>query len=129
VAKRLMDYNFHAPTVAFPVPGTLMVEPTESESKNELDRFCDAMISIRQELDDIKNGITSTSDNPIIHAPHTAFEVVSHDWNHSYTREKAVFPMLYVKANKFWPSVAKIDNTYGDRNLMCTCPPIEEYVK
>jgi glycine dehydrogenase len=129
VAKRLMDYGYHAPTVAFPVPGTLMIEPTESESKEELDKFCDAMIAIRGELDDIINGVTSTEDNPLINAPHTAQEVISDNWKHAYSREKAAFPLPYVKSSKFWPSVAKIDNTYGDRNLVCTCLPIESYAK
>jgi glycine dehydrogenase len=127
IAKRLMDYGYHAPTVAFPVPGTLMIEPTESESKAELDKFCEALVAIRQELDDISNGVTSVQDNPIINAPHVAAEVISSDWQHSYTREKAAFPLEYVKSAKFWPSVAKIDNTYGDRNLVCTCLPVEAY--
>jgi glycine dehydrogenase len=122
-----MDYGYHAPTVAFPVPGTLMIEPTESESKTELDKFCEALLSIRNELDDIKVGKTSIEDNPIINAPHTAQEVIATEWKHNYTREKAAFPLEYVKASKFWPSVAKIDNTYGDRNLICTCLPIEFY--
>ncbi|MBK9329023.1 MAG: aminomethyl-transferring glycine dehydrogenase [Sphingobacteriales bacterium] len=129
IAKRLMDYGYHAPTVAFPVPGTLMIEPTESESKEELDKFCDALIAIRHELDDITNGVTTQQDNPILNAPHTANEVISDMWNHNYSREKAAFPIEYVKQSKFWPSVAKIDNTYGDRNLVCTCLPIEAYVR
>ena len=129
IAKRLMDYGYHAPTVAFPVPGTLMIEPTESESKEELDKFCEALISIKNELDDISNGITAIEDNPIINAPHTVQEIVATEWNHLYSREKAVFPIEFVKQNKFWPSVAKIDNTYGDRNLVCTCLPIEAYEK
>jgi len=129
IAKRLMDYGYHAPTVAFPVPGTLMIEPTESESKEELDKFCEALIAIRKELDDIKDGITTQQDNPIMNAPHIVSEVIANDWNHNYTREKAAFPLEYVKQAKFWPSVAKIDNTYGDRNLVCTCLPIEAYEK
>ena len=129
IAKRLMDYGYHAPTVAFPVPGTLMIEPTESESKEELDKFCDALISIRKELDDIVNGITTQQDNPILNAPHVVHEVIANDWNHCYSRETAAFPLEYVKQAKFWPSVAKIDNTYGDRNLVCTCLPIEAYAK
>ncbi|HNY55671.1 MAG TPA: glycine dehydrogenase (aminomethyl-transferring), partial [Chitinophagales bacterium] len=129
IAKRLMDYGYHAPTVAFPVPGTLMIEPTESESKEELDKFCEALIAIRKELDDITNGITTQQDNPVLNAPHVVAEVVANDWNHCYTREKAAFPLEYVKQAKFWPSVAKIDNTYGDRNLVCTCLPIEAYAK
>lgn len=127
IAKRLMDYGYHAPTVAFPVPGTLMIEPTESESKEELDKFCEALIAIKKELDDIANGVTSVQDNPIINAPHVVQEVVAEAWNHSYSREQAAFPLPYVKESKFWPSVAKVDNTYGDRNLICTCPPIEDY--
>jgi glycine dehydrogenase len=129
IAKRLMDYGYHAPTVAFPVPGTLMIEPTESESKEELDKFCEALIAIRKELDDIKDGITTQQDNPILNAPHTVNEVIADNWNHNYSREKAAFPLEYVKQAKFWPSVAKIDNTYGDRNLVCTCLPIEAYQK
>jgi glycine dehydrogenase len=129
IAKRLMDYGYHAPTVAFPVPGTLMIEPTESEAKEELDKFCEALISIRQEMDDITNGVTTLQDNPILNAPHIVSEVTADNWNHCYTREKAAFPLEYVREAKFWPSVAKIDNTYGDRNLICTCPPIEAYAK
>ncbi len=129
IAKRLMDYGYHAPTVAFPVPGTLMIEPTESESKEELDKFCEALIEIRKELDDIKNGITSQQDNPVINAPHVVQEVISDKWQHGYSREEAAFPLDYLKQSKFWPSVAKIDNTYGDRNLICTCLPVESYSK
>jgi glycine dehydrogenase len=127
IAKRLMDYGYHAPTVAFPVPGTLMIEPTESESKAELDKFCEALISIKNELDDIATGTTTVQDNPIINAPHVVQEVIADEWSHCYTREKAAFPLKYVREAKFWPSVAKIDNTYGDRNLVCTCLPIEAY--
>ncbi len=127
VAKRLMDYGFHAPTVSFPVPGTLMVEPTESESKDELDRFCDALIAIRQEIEDVVTGTADPKDNVLKNAPHTAAAVTSDEWTHPYTREQAAFPLPWVKANKFWPSVARIDNPYGDRNLMCVCPPIETY--
>ncbi|MFN8281845.1 MAG: aminomethyl-transferring glycine dehydrogenase [Chitinophagales bacterium] len=129
VAKRLMDYGYHAPTVAFPVPGTLMIEPTESESKEELDKFCDALLSIRSEMQAILDGKFTQQDNPIINAPHTVNEVVASEWNHNYTREQAAFPLEYIKVAKFWPSVAKIDNTYGDRNLICTCLPIEAYAK
>ncbi len=127
IAKRLMDYGYHAPTVAFPVPGTLMIEPTESESKEELDKFCEALIAIKKELDDITNGITTIQDNPIINAPHIMNEVIADIWTHSYSRESAAFPLEFVRNNKFWPTVAKIDNTYGDRNLICTCLPIETY--
>jgi glycine dehydrogenase len=127
VAKRLMDYGFHAPTVAFPVAGTLMVEPTESEPKEELDKFIEAMISIKNELLSIENGTYSKEDNPIINAPHTAMEVTADNWNHSYSRQTAAFPTKYQLEVKFWPFVGKIDNGYGDRNLVCTCAPIEAY--
>lgn len=127
IAKRLMDYGFHAPTVSFPVAGTLMIEPTESESKEELDRFCDAMIQIREEIREIEQGIYSLEDNVLKMAPHTAEEVCSSEWNHTYSREKAAFPMPYVRSNKFWVAVSRIDNAFGDRNLICTCPPMEEY--
>ena len=126
VAKRLMDYGFHAPTLSFPVPDTLMVEPTESESKAELDRFCDAMISIHGELQKIRSGEFDRLDNPLKNAPHTAQEVAG-DWQHAYSRELAVYPLNWVRAAKFWPSVKRIDNAAGDRNLVCTCPPIEAY--
>ncbi len=129
VAKRLMDYNFHAPTVSFPVAGTLMVEPTESESKEELDRFCDAMIAIREEIREIEEGKADREDNLLKNAPHTAEEVVSAEWKHPYSRERAVYPLHYLRAGKFWPVVGRIDNSYGDRNLMCSCPPIESYQK
>ncbi len=128
IAKRLMDYNFHAPTVSFPVAGTLMIEPTESESKAELDRFCDAMISIRKEIADVEAGRADAKDNVLKHAPHTAATVLAHEWTRPYTREQAVFPMDSVRANKFWPSVSRIDSAYGDRNLICSCTPIEQYV-
>ncbi len=128
VAKRLMDYGFHAPTVSFPVPGTLMIEPTESESKAELDRFCDALIAIRQEIEDVISGKVDAKDNVLKHAPHTAAAVSSDTWPHAYSREKAAYPLPWVRASKFWPSVGRIDNPYGDRNLICTCPPIEDYV-
>lgn len=127
IAKRLMDYGFHAPTVSFPVHGTLMIEPTESESKDELDRFCKAMISIRKEIQDIEEGRADKIDNVIKNAPHTMFDIVSADWKHSYTREQAVFPTDWVKKNKFWPPVKRIDNAYGDRNLICSCNPIMDY--
>lgn len=129
IAKRLMDYGFHAPTVAFPVHDTLMVEPTESESKEELDRFCSAMISIRKEIDEIISGAADKEDNVIKNAPHTAKSVISDSWNHAYSREKAVYPLKWVKDAKFWPSVARVDNAHGDRNLICACPPIESYAE
>ncbi|HZR24925.1 MAG TPA: aminomethyl-transferring glycine dehydrogenase [Vicinamibacterales bacterium] len=127
VAKRLMDYGFHAPTVSFPVPGTLMVEPTESEPKGELDRFCDAMIAIRREIQDIVDGKADLKDNVLKNAPHTAASVTADEWTHPYSREQAAFPLPFVRAHKHWPSVGRIDNPYGDRNLICSCPPIEQY--
>jgi len=119
IAKRLMDYGFHAPTMSWPEPGTLMVEPTESESKAELDRFCDAMIAIRQEI--------PADQSPLRHAPHTAHAVTASAWDRLYSREQAAFPAPWVREAKFWPAVARIDNTFGDRNLVCTCPPMEDY--
>jgi len=127
VAKRLMDYGFHAPTVSFPVPGTLMVEPTESEPRAELDRFCEAMMAIRQEIEEVVTGRADPKDNVLKNAPHPATMVAADVWTHPYSREKAAFPLPWVRSNKFWPSVARIDNPYGDRNLMCVCPPIETY--
>jgi glycine dehydrogenase len=127
VAKRLMDYGFHAPTVSFPVAGTLMIEPTESEPKAELDRFCDALIAIRQEIDEVVSGAVDARDNVLKNAPHTAAVVTADSWPHPYSREKAAFPLPWVKANKVWPTVGRIDNPYGDRNLMCVCPPMEAY--
>jgi glycine dehydrogenase len=127
IAKRLMDYGFHAPTVSFPVPDTIMVEPTESESKLELDKFCDAMIEIRKEIDEVINGIADKDDNVLKNAPHTAKSVINGSWKHAYSREKAVYPLSWIKEAKFWPSVSRVDNAYGDRNLICACPPIESY--
>jgi glycine dehydrogenase len=127
VAKRLMDYGFHAPTVSFPVAGTLMIEPTESESKDELDRFCNAMILIRAEIQDIIDGRQPRTNNVLKNAPHTAHMVTTSDWNRPYSREQAAYPAPWVKDHKFWPHVGRIDEAYGDRNLMCTCPPIEHY--
>jgi glycine dehydrogenase len=124
IAKRLIDYGFHAPTMSWPVTGTLMIEPTESESKAELDRFCDALISIRREITDIETGKLDRADNPLKHAPHPASVVTSDQWPHKYGRQQAAFPAEYVKDNKFWPFVGRIDNPYGDRNLVCTCPPM-----
>lgn len=128
VAKRLMDYGFHAPTLSFPVPGTIMVEPTESEDKGELDRFCEAMLSIREEIRAIEEGRADKLDNPLKNAPHTQWEVCANDWNHPYSREEAAFPLAYVAAHKFWPSVKRVNNTAGDRNLICTCEPTEAYM-
>jgi glycine dehydrogenase len=127
VAKRLMDFGFHAPTVSFPVPGTLMIEPTESEPKAELDRFCDALIAIRAEIDAVVSGKADPKDNVLKNAPHTAAAVAASDWPHAYSREQAAYPLPWVRAGKFWPSVGRIDNPYGDRNLICICPPIEAY--
>jgi glycine dehydrogenase len=127
VAKRLMDFGFHAPTVSFPVPGTLMIEPTESEPKAELDRFCDALIAIRREIEDVVTGKADPKDNVLKNAPHTAAAVSINDWSHPYSREQAAYPLPWVRANKFWPSVGRIDNPYGDRNLVCICPPMEAY--
>ena len=127
IAKRLMDYGFHAPTLSFPVADTLMVEPTESESQGELDRFCDAMIAIAGEIAQVKAGTMDRQDNPLKNAPHTAFEAMG-DWTHAYSREQAVYPLAWVREAKFWPHVKRIDNAAGDRNLICTCPPVADYV-
>jgi len=129
VAKRLMDYGFHAPTVSFPVAGTLMVEPTESEPLEELDRFCEAMIAIRGEIDAVADGRADAKDNVLKNAPHTAEDVSANEWTHPYTREQAAYPVPTLRAHKFWPTVSRIDDPYGDRNLMCMCPPIEEYAE
>ncbi|HJX99052.1 MAG TPA: aminomethyl-transferring glycine dehydrogenase [Chthoniobacterales bacterium] len=129
VAKRLMDYGFHAPTVSWPVAGTMMIEPTESESKDELDRFCDAMISIRAEIDAIANGKADKQNNLLKNAPHSARQIASDKWNRPYSREQAAYPAPWTRDHKFWPAVARIDNVYGDRNLFCSCPPIEEFEK
>ena len=127
IAKRLMDYGFHAPTVSFPVAGTLMIEPTESEPKPELDRFCDAMISIKKEIDEIELGLSDKVDNVLKNAPHTAASLITDEWNHKYSRQKAAYPMEWSKSNKFWPTVGRVNNTFGDRNLICSCPAVEEY--
>ena len=129
VAKRLIDYGFHAPTMSFPVPGTIMIEPTESEDKAELDRFCNALLSIREEIKAIEEGKADKKDNALKNAPHTQFVATADEWNHSYSRQSAAFPLYYVTLNKFWPSVARVNNTYGDRNLICTCEPIESYIE
>jgi glycine dehydrogenase len=127
IAKRLMDYGFHAPTMSFPVAGTIMVEPTESEPKSELDRFCDAMISIKQEVEDIISGKADKADNVLKNAPHTAHVVTADEWKHTYSRQQAAYPLPYVKAAKFWPTVGRVNNTHGDRNLICACIPVEAY--
>ena len=126
IAKRLMDYGFHAPTMSFPVVGTLMVEPTESESRAELDRFCEAMIAIRQEIRDVEQGRVKPDESPLRRAPHTASAVVASEWTRPYSREQAAFPLAWVREAKFWPAVARIDNAWGDRNLFCSCPAVED---
>ena len=127
VAKRLMDYGFHAPTLSFPVHGTLMVEPTESESKEELDMFIEAMRSIYDEILEVRDGSAPGDDNVLKNAPHTADESAGDKWEHTYGREKAAFPLRWIRENKLWPAVGRLDDVYGDRNLVCTCLPIEEY--
>ncbi|TDJ00110.1 MAG: glycine dehydrogenase, partial [Candidatus Dadabacteria bacterium] len=127
VAKRLMDYSFHAPTISWPVAGTMMIEPTESEAKDELDRFCEALIYIYKEIREVADGTADRENNVLKCAPHTAKEIASDKWNHPYSRKKAVYPLPYLKENKFWPPVSRIDNPYGDRNLVCSCPPVESY--
>ncbi|QRN40588.1 MAG: aminomethyl-transferring glycine dehydrogenase [Neisseriaceae bacterium] len=128
-AKRLIDFGFHAPTMSFPVPGTLMIEPTESESKQELDRFIDAMLQIKKEVDKVKNKEWTLDDNPLVHAPHTANSLVTCQWKHIYSREEAVYPLAFVKENKYWPSVSRVNDVYGDKNLICSCPLIEDYLE
>ena len=128
IAKRLIDFGFHAPTVSFPVAGTLMIEPTESESKAELDRFCDALSAIREEMTSIEAGVLDRENNPLKNAPHTVDVVVSDSWDRPYSREQAAFPAPWTRERKFWPFVSRVDNAFGDRNLVCACPPIEDYV-
>jgi glycine dehydrogenase len=128
IAKRLMDFGFHAPTMSWPVPGTLMIEPTESESKQELDRFVEAMVCIRAEIRSIEEGRLDRIDNPLKNAPHTHATVAADEWPHAYPREQAAYPLPWVKANKIWPAVSRVDNAYGDRNLVCACPPMVEYM-
>jgi len=127
VAKRLMDYGFHAPTVSFPVAGTLMVEPTESEPLEELDRFCDAMLAIWSEIQAVIDGTADKTDNPLKNAPHTAQDVSADEWPHKYSRTQAAYPVPSLRHNKFWPTISRIDNPFGDRNLVCACPPMSEY--
>jgi glycine dehydrogenase len=127
IAKRLIDYGFHPPTVSFPVPGTLMVEPTESESKEELDRFCDALIAIRGEIREVEHGEADREDNLLKNAPHCLQDLLSDEWKHPYSRERAAYPSAATREHKIWPPVSRIDDAWGDRNLVCTCPPIEEY--
>jgi glycine dehydrogenase len=128
IAKRLMDYGFHAPTVSFPVAGTMMIEPTESESKAELDRFCDAMIAIREEIRAIETGECDRTDNVLKNAPHTLARISADEWTHPYSRSHAAYPTRWVRDSKFWPSSARIESAYGDRNLVCSCPPTDAYV-
>ncbi|HKW09703.1 MAG TPA: glycine dehydrogenase (aminomethyl-transferring), partial [Gemmatimonadaceae bacterium] len=127
IAKRLMDYGFHAPTVSFPVAGTLMIEPTESESKAELDRFCEALIAIREEVREIELGIADRNDNVLKNAPHPMARVISDSWSHAYPRERAAFPAPWTRTHKFWPSVGRVESAYGDRNLVCSCLPTDAY--
>jgi glycine dehydrogenase len=128
VAKRLQDYGFHSPTMSWPVPGTLMIEPTESEDKRELDRFCDSMLLIFDEIQDVVNGRLLITESPLRNAPHTMDVVMTDEWNKSYSRKKAAFPAPWTNpGHKFWPTVGRIDNVYGDRNLVCTCPPVSSY--
>ena len=129
VAKRLIDYGYHAPTVSFPVAGTLMVEPTESESKEELDRFCEAMISIRAEIQEVELGLADRQDNVLKNAPHPAAIVTADEWTHAYDRRKAAFPAPWTLEHKFWPAVSRVNNAAGDRNLVCACPPIDAYAE
>lgn len=127
IAKRLIDFGFHAPTMSFPVAGTLMIEPTESESLDELDRFCEAMIQIRKEILKVESGEYSTEDNPLINSPHTLEMVTSTEWNFSYSREEAAYPVESLRRVKYWPPVSRVDNVYGDKNLICSCPSLEDY--
>jgi glycine dehydrogenase len=129
IAKRLMDYGFHAPTMSFPVAGTLMIEPTESEDLAELDRFCDAMIAIRDEIQQVESGVWTLSDNPLVNAPHTQVDLMETEWAHSYSRETACFPSAQSKEAKYWPASNRVDNVFGDRNLICSCPSIDSYME
>jgi glycine dehydrogenase len=127
IAKRLIDYGFHAPTMSFPVPGTLMIEPTESESKEEIDRFCDAMISIRKEIKAIEDEEMDAQDNPLKNAPHTIDMVCADEWSHAYSRDQAACPLPSLREDKYWSPVGRVDNVYGDMNLVCSCPPLSTY--
>ncbi len=128
-AKRLMDFGFHGPTMSFPVPGTLMIEPTESEPLEELNRFIEAMIKIKEEIEHIESGRWSATDNPLKNAPHTVRVIAKEAWDHPYTRDEAAFPLPWLRAGKIWPTVGRIDNPYGDRNLACNCPPVEAFAE
>ena len=127
LAKRLIDFGYHAPTMSWPVAGTMMIEPTESESLSELDRFCDTLISIKKEIDKIKSGEFDKLDNPIKNSQHTDIELTADNWEHKYSREEAAYPDKFLKQNKFWPPVARVDNVYGDKNIFCTCPSMDEF--
>jgi glycine dehydrogenase len=129
IAKRLIDYGFHSPTVSFPVAGTLMIEPTESEDKAELDKFVSAMIKIAQEIEEVKNGIYPLTDNVLVNAPHPAEDLLKDKWEHAYSREKAAYPLSYLINNKYWVPISRVDNAYGDRNLICTCPEIASFAE
>jgi len=124
-----MDYGFHAPTLSFPVAGTIMIEPTESENKAELDRFCDALIHIYEEIKSIEKGTADKKDNVLKNAPHTLAVITADEWDHAYLRSSAAFPVEYLRRNKFWPGVSRVNNTYGDRNLICTCEPVSSYAE
>ena len=129
IAKRLIDYGFHAPTMSFPVPGTLMIEPTGSESKAELDRFCDAMIAIRREITEIESGRFKVEASPLRHAPHTVHDIADDAWQRPYSRSEGCFPRGTTRTDKYWCPVGRVDNVYGDRNLVCSCPPVAEYAE
>ena len=127
IAKRLIDFGFHAPTMSWPVPGTMMIEPTESESLSEINRFCASLIKIKEEIDKVKNGKFDKDDNPLKNAPHTHVELTANEWKHKYDRESAAYPSATLKSYKYWPPVARVDNVYGDKNLFCSCPSMDEY--
>ena len=127
IAKRLIDFGFHAPTMSWPVPGTIMIEPTESESLSEINRFCEAFIKIKEEINKVKNGQFDKIDNPLKNAPHTHLELTANEWKHKYDRETAAYPSATLKSYKYWPPVARVDNVYGDKNLFCSCPSMDEY--
>jgi glycine dehydrogenase len=129
IAKRLMDYGFHAPTLSFPVAGTIMIEPTESEDKEEIDRFCEALLQIRKEIDEVATGEADVENNVLHHAPHVQTLVISDSWDRPYSREKAVYPLAFVRENKFWPAIGRVNNAHGDKNLICSCPSIESYAE
>ena len=127
IAKRLIDFGFHAPTMSWPVPGTMMIEPTESENLSEINRFCEALIKIREEINKVEHGEFDKNDNPLKNAPHTHLELTANEWKHKYDRETAAYPSATLKSYKYWPPVARVDNVYGDKNLFCSCPSLEDY--